>query len=144
MSRIAQVIVLAPYADEVMEPLTRPDDSRGWQGQFEPLRLFAGGWVIEFNRVPPRSGLLRHLESLAWPYPASVQVLMHDEEDDCFGLWMMRDGALVEIPLPGHRRLHPPAPTSDEFPPDPGLLWRTETRVPIGFSTERQDWCPAW
>jgi len=32
MSRIAQVIVLAPYVDEVMEPLTRPDDSRSWQG----------------------------------------------------------------------------------------------------------------
>ncbi|MFI9601412.1 hypothetical protein ACIHCX_16250 [Streptomyces sp. NPDC052043] len=144
MSRIAQVIVLAPNADEVMEPLTRPDDSRSWKGHFEPLELFIGGWVIEFNRVRPRSGLLRHLESLAWPDPASVQVLIHDEEDDCFGLWMMRDGVLAEVPIPGHRRLHPPAPMTHEFPPDPGLLWRTETAVPTGFSTERQDQRPAW
>lgn len=47
--------------------------------------LDSDGWMVEFNRVRPRSGLLRHLESLEWPYPASVQVLIHDEEDDCFG-----------------------------------------------------------
>ncbi|MFJ1651046.1 hypothetical protein ACIOC2_06385 [Streptomyces sp. NPDC088337] len=144
MSRIAQVIVLALNAEEVMEPLTRPDDSRSWKGHFEPLGLFIGGWVIEFDRVRPRSGLLRHLESLAWPCPASVQVLIHDEEDDCFGLWMMRDGVLAEVPIPGHRRLHPPSPMTHEFPPDPGLLWQTETAVPTGFSTERQDQRPAW
>ncbi|MFD5467419.1 hypothetical protein ACFWIQ_32025 [Kitasatospora sp. NPDC127059] len=144
MSRIAQVIVLAQFAEEVMEPLTRQDDSRSWDGHFEQLAMFADGWMIEFNRVRPRSGLLRHLESLEWPHPESVQVLIHDEEDDCFGLWMMRDGALVEVRIPGHRRLHPPAPATDEFPPDPGLLWRTETAVPTGFSTERQDQRPAW
>ncbi|WP_445528861.1 hypothetical protein [Streptomyces cyslabdanicus] len=144
MSRIAQVIVLAPNADAAMEPLTRPDDSRSWRGRFEPLGLFVGGWVIEFDRMRPRSGLLRHLESLAWPQPESVQVLMHDEDDDCFGLWMMRDGTLTEVPLPGHRRLHPPAPATDEYPPDPGVLWLTETAVPAGFSTERQDRRPAW
>ncbi|MFJ9523447.1 hypothetical protein ACIRPK_35070 [Kitasatospora sp. NPDC101801] len=73
-----------------------------------------------------------------------MQVLIHDEEDDCFGLWMMRDGVLTEVSLPGHRRLHPPAPATDEFPPDPGLLWQAETAVPAGFSTERQDQRPAW
>jgi hypothetical protein len=144
MSRIAQVIVLAPYADEVMEPLTRPDDSRSWRGCFRPLELFIGGWVIEFERMRPRSGLLRHLESLAWPHPMSVQVLIHDEEDDCFGLWMIRDAVLAEVQLPGHRRLHSPAPTTEEFPPDPGPLWRAETPVPARFSTQRQDRRPAW
>ncbi|GAA1351668.1 hypothetical protein [Streptomyces beijiangensis] len=144
MSRIAQVIVLAPYAYDVMEPLTLPDDSRSWSGHFEPLETFVGGWMIEFDHVRPRSGLLRHLESLAWPNPTSVQVLIHDEEDDCFGLWMMRNGVLAEVPLPGHRRLHPPAPTTDEFPPNPGLLWGVEAAVPTGFSTERQDPRPAW
>ncbi|MER5466636.1 hypothetical protein ABT010_39655 [Streptomyces sp. NPDC002668] len=144
MSRIAQVIVLAPYADEVMDPLTRPDPSRNWQGHFEPLDMFVGGWLVEFNRMRPREGLLRHLESLAWPDPASVQVLIHDEDDDCFGLWMMRAGVLTEVPLPGHRRLHPAAPATDEFPPDPGVLWRTETAAPTGHSTERRDHRPAW
>ncbi|MFD4923108.1 hypothetical protein OHU17_06880 [Streptomyces goshikiensis] len=147
MSRIAQVIVLAPYADEVMEPLTRPDDTRSWQGCFEPLGLFVGGWVIEFNRMRPRSGLLRHLESLAWPHPESVQVLIHDEEDVCFGLWMMQEGVLTEVQLPGHRRFYTPAPATDEFPPEPGLLWRSETAetaVPGWIFTSRQDQRPAW
>ncbi|MHA6761856.1 N-acetyltransferase family protein [Streptacidiphilus sp. PAMC 29251] len=117
MSRIAQVIVLAADADEVMEPLTRPDESRSWGGHFERLdQPIDWGWVIEFYRVRSRSGLLRHLESLAWPHPASVQVLIRDEEDDCFGLWMMRDGELVEIALPGHRRLHPRRPVMSSRP----------------------------
>lgn len=54
------------------------------------------------------------------------------------------DGVLAELPVPGHRRLHGPAPTTDEFPPDPGLLLRTEETVPTGFSTDRQDKRPAW
>ncbi|MFD9543832.1 hypothetical protein [Streptomyces sp. NPDC060022] len=55
MSRIAQVIVLATYADEVMEPLTRPDESRSWRGHFQPLDLFVGGWVMSstvWSRAP--------------------------------------------------------------------------------------------
>ncbi|MBV6702737.1 hypothetical protein [Kitasatospora aureofaciens] len=144
MSRIAQVIVLAPYADEVMAPLTLPDDSRTWCGEFEQLSTFVEAWVIEFNRMRPRTGLLRHLESLPWPHPESVQVLIHDEEDDCFGLWMMQDSKLTELRVPGHTRLHPPAPPTDEFPPSPGLLWRTDTPTPTGFSPERQDPRPAW
>ncbi|MFB7614652.1 hypothetical protein [Kitasatospora sp. NPDC056181] len=146
MSRIAQVIVLAHYADEVMEPLTRPDESRSWCGQFTPLNLFVGGWVIEFERMRPRTGLLKHLESLPWPDPGKVQVLIHDEEDDCFGLWMIHDGRLLEVPLPRTRRFHPAAPPTDEFPPSPGYLWRTDAGIPPpdGLSAERQDPRPAW
>ncbi|MFI5533013.1 hypothetical protein ACIA8O_31195 [Kitasatospora sp. NPDC051853] len=144
MSRIAQVIVLAQSAEEVMEPLTRPDDSRSWKGEFRPLPMFADGWLTEFHRVHTRTGLLRHLESLEWPHPESVQVLIHDEEDDCFGLWMLRDGTLVELPVPGHHRLHPPAPETEEYAPAPGLLWRSGAAVPRGYSTERQDRRPAW
>ncbi|MFE2721809.1 hypothetical protein [Kitasatospora sp. NPDC059327] len=143
---MAQVIVLATYADEVMEPLTRPDESRAWRGEFTPLDLFVGGWVIEFERMRPRSGLLEHLASLPWPNPAQVQVLIHDEEDDCFGLWMIHDGTLVEVPLPRTQRYHGPAPAPHEFPPSPGYLWRTDVggEVPAGFSTRPQDPRPAW
>ncbi|MEU0398293.1 hypothetical protein ABZ208_37235 [Streptomyces sp. NPDC006208] len=146
MSRIAQVIVLANFADEVMKPLTRPDASRSWRGEFEPLGLFVGGWVIEFHRMRPREGLLKHLASLPWPHPDSVQVLIHDEEDDCFGMWMMHDGELVEVPLPRTRRFHTPAPPTHEFPPSPGFLWRTDTdiTIPEEFSSEPQDPRPAW
>ncbi|MFJ4846926.1 MULTISPECIES: hypothetical protein [unclassified Streptomyces] len=145
MSRIAQVIVLATYEDEVMEPLTRWDDSRSWTGRFEPLGLFVGGWVIEFYSERPRSGLLEHLESLPWTNPGSVQVLIHDEEDDCFGLWMIHDGRLVEVPLPRTQRFHAPVRDNDNAP-SPGVLCRTDAdgAVPAHFSTERQDPRPAW
>ncbi|TDT97313.1 hypothetical protein EDD99_5432 [Streptomyces sp. 846.5] len=53
-------------------------------GQLRPDRDGAmGGWVAEFERRSRWSGLLEHLESLPWPDPGSVQVLFHDEEDDC-------------------------------------------------------------
>ncbi|MFI9106552.1 hypothetical protein ACIGXA_39255 [Streptomyces fildesensis] len=50
-----------------------------------------------------------------------MQVLIHDEEDDCFGLWMIHDGALVEVPLPRTQRFHPPAPATEEFAPGSGI-----------------------
>ncbi|MFJ8580919.1 hypothetical protein [Micromonospora sp. NPDC093277] len=32
-------------------------------------------------------------------------MLIHDEEeDDCFGLWMLYDGRFVEVPLPRTER----------------------------------------
>ncbi|MFE0463694.1 hypothetical protein ACFW1A_31025 [Kitasatospora sp. NPDC058965] len=103
----------------------RPGHGR-WNGTFAPLGGSIYGRFIEFDHVRPRTGLL------------------HDEEDACSGRWMMRDGVLAEVPHPGHRRLQPPAPTTDEFPPDPGLLWRTEKAVPSEYATSRQDQRPAW
>ena len=131
MSRFAEVIVLALGADEVMEPLTRDDGTRTWRGRFVPVESqwggsFGIGWATEFERMRSRSGLLRHLESLPWPRPESVQVLIHDQDDDCFGLWMIHDGRLVEVPLPRTERFHQPAPPTEEFPPYPGDLLRTD------------------
>ncbi|QJS99128.1 hypothetical protein G9272_01305 [Streptomyces asoensis] len=43
--------------------------------------------------------------------------------------------------------LHGPVLTTGEhppYPPDPGALWRTETPMPTGYSTDRQDKRPAW
>ncbi|MFG2873938.1 hypothetical protein ACGFYU_02845 [Streptomyces sp. NPDC048337] len=93
MSRMAQVLVLARYEDEVMEPLTRDDESRKWRGRFEPIPdWFVGGWCLEFFREGQRTGILKDLEALPWNSPECVQVMLHDEEDDCFGLWMFREG----------------------------------------------------
>lgn len=114
MSRYAEVIVLARDAEEVMEPLTRTDENREWHQCFRRVddSVFAGpsggsqecyAWVVQFIRHNWR-GLLSHLESLSWPVPQSVQVLVRDEEDDCFGLWMMYDGRLTEVPLPRTKR----------------------------------------
>lgn len=116
-----------PYADEAMEPLPRPDDSRSRQGHFEPLDLFVGGWVIEFNRVAPRSGLLRHLESLPWPDPGQVQVLIHDEEDDCFAQACHRNARIRARPgsagatrsVSPRRRFSAPADDEHAYGPRP-------------------------
>ncbi|MGW4162549.1 hypothetical protein [Streptomyces sp. NPDC004788] len=129
MSRYTEVIVLARGAEEVMEPLTRPDEERAWHQCFTRVgdNVFAGSgtpsdecyaWVIQFGRQN-WGGLLSHLESLPWPDPWSVQVLLRDEDDDCFGLWMLHDGRLVEVPLPRTRR----EPFSDTLT---GVLSRTD------------------
>ncbi|MQY23134.1 hypothetical protein [Nocardia macrotermitis] len=130
MSRFAEVIVLARNAEQVMAPLTRPDPAREWQQCFTPVddSVFSGSgtgagecytWVVQFHRLN-WGGLLPLLESLAWPNPESVQVLVRDEEDDCFGLWMLFDGKLVEVQLPRTRR--------DPLPGDSvtGVLTRTD------------------
>lgn len=120
MSRFAEVIVIAQDAEAVMEPLTRPDPDREWHQCFVPIggSMF-DGWAVEFMRLNWH-GLLAHLESLPWPVPHSVQVLVHDEEDHCFGLWMMYDGRLVEVTLPRTRR--------DPWPAESvtGVLTRTD------------------
>ncbi|GAA1571734.1 hypothetical protein GCM10009731_27260 [Streptomyces globosus] len=118
---MAQVIVLARYEDEVMEPLTRPDGARTWRGCFEQIPWFVGGWYIEFERWEARRGLLEDLEALPWNEPACVQVMLHDE-DDLFGLWMFRDGSLGEVDVPGTRRVHVAAGPGDVHP---GFLVRT-------------------
>ncbi|MFH9202069.1 hypothetical protein ACH4KO_31480 [Streptomyces anulatus] len=122
MSRMAQVIVLARYEDEVMEPLTRPDEARSWHGCFVQIPWFVGGWHIEFERWNGRRGVLKDLESLPWNEPACVQVMLHDEDDDLFGLWMFRGGVLVEVGIPGTQRVHIAGPPRDT---NPGFLVQT-------------------
>ncbi|MFD3542066.1 hypothetical protein ACFWUQ_21585 [Streptomyces sp. NPDC058662] len=148
MSRMAQVLVLARYEDEVMEPLTRDDESRTWRGRFERIPgWFVGGWYIEFFRESQRVGILKDLEALPWNQPYCVQVMLHDEDDDCFGLWMFHEGKLVELPLPRTGRFHEPAPPTQEYPPRPGGLWRTDvghTWLPEQTPEELRDPRQAW
>lgn len=112
-----------------MEPLTRPDEKREWIQCFTPVddSVFEGTrdgalecylWVIQFRRQNWKN-LLEILEHLAWPEPHSVQVLVHDEDDDCFGLWMIYEGRLTEVPLPNTER----QPFSDTVT---GILTRTD------------------
>ncbi|WP_410871317.1 hypothetical protein [Nocardia sp. A7] len=98
-----------------MEPLTQPDPDREWHQCFTPVddSVFEGScngssdcymWVIQFYRHN-WTGLLKHLAGLDWPDPYSVQVLIRDEEDDCFGLWMLLGGKMTEIPLVSTERI---------------------------------------
>ena len=116
MSRFAEVIVIAKDAEHVMEPFTRPDPDREWHQCFTKIGedLFSGTvgagpcftWVIQFWRHN-WYGLLGRLESLPWPCPHSVQVLIRDEEDSCFGLWMLYDGRMREVLIPRTERQEP-------------------------------------
>jgi hypothetical protein len=151
MSRSAEVIVLALNADDVMEPLTYDDPARPWRGRFVPIHSqwrasFGAGWAVEFERMRPRTGLLAHLESLPWPRPESVQVLIHDQDDDCFGLWMIHDGKFQEIELPRTQRFHEPGPENHDFPAHPGYLLRTDRGCALPEQTpeERRDDRRAW
>ncbi|MFD8073388.1 hypothetical protein ACFV3E_12125 [Streptomyces sp. NPDC059718] len=111
MSRFAQVIVIAKDAHEVMEPLTRPDEGREWHQCFESIGgSWFDAWAVEIMRLNWH-GLLAYLESLPWPDPYSVQVLIQDEEDDCFGLWTLCEGRLVEVSLPNTDRYLVPGHT---------------------------------
>ncbi|MEU0835394.1 hypothetical protein [Streptomyces sp. NPDC005969] len=72
------VLVLARYEDEVMEPLTRSDETRTWRGRFERIPdWFVGGWYLEFYRERQRRGVLADLEALPWNNPECVQVMLH-------------------------------------------------------------------
>ncbi|MFI2034525.1 hypothetical protein ACH470_07570 [Streptomyces bottropensis] len=132
MSRDAEVIVLARWSDEVMEPLTQDDPERTWRGRFVPIAGHWGykfGWALEFEKMRARKGLLKHLESLPWPHPHTVQVLLRDQDDDCFGLWMFQEGRLVEATIPRTERFHQPAPPNEDCHPDPGSCAPTKTRL---------------
>ncbi|KAF0849285.1 hypothetical protein [Nocardia caishijiensis] len=115
MSRFAEVIVIARDGWSAMEPLTQPDPGREWHQCFTPVddSVFEGTlsgsvdcymWVAQFPRMN-WWGLLSFLEGLEWADPYSVQVLIRDEEDSCFGLWMLIGGKMTEIPLAGTTRL---------------------------------------
>ncbi|MGR7001945.1 hypothetical protein ACU686_34490 [Yinghuangia aomiensis] len=98
-----------------MEPLTREDGEHSWRGHFVPIEGqwgFDFGWALEFEKMRARKGLLEHLESLPWPRPETLQVLLRDQDDDVFGLWMFQDGKLVETPSPA-----PSASTTRHRPP---------------------------
>ncbi|MFC8534677.1 hypothetical protein ACFUJY_12065 [Streptomyces sp. NPDC057249] len=149
MSRDAEVIVLARRAHEVMEPLTRDDSERTWRGRFVPIVGhwdYGIGWALELDKVRARKGLLRHLESLPWPDPLTVQVLLRDQDDDCFGLWMFQEGRLVEVALPRTERFHMPAPPDEYFEPDPGMLLRTDGHefLPEQTPEALRDTRPPW
>ena len=134
MSRDTRVIVNAEFAETVMAPLTVPDPERAWRRPLHPVTVpqFRGGylaagdaaedfcntWIGEFNHLDCAS-FLADLESLRWPCPHSVQVLIQGEEDNCFGLWMMYDGRLQPIELPRPER------RSVDHDPD-GILYRTD------------------
>jgi hypothetical protein len=145
VSRIAEVVVLAADAHEVMAPLTKDNDgTRPWNNIFVPIEsqwpgTFGRGWAAEFTRRHHWAELLEYLQALPWPRPESLQVLIHDEEDDCFGLWMLYGGRLVEVPLPRTERYVAHDPWTGESSTEISYLYRTDgsAGVPEGPTVAR-------
>ncbi|WP_392748968.1 hypothetical protein [Streptomyces sp. LN590] len=56
-----------------------------------------------FNRLDTET-LRRRLRAAPWKCPHDVQLLLHNENDVLFGLWMLLDGQWAEVQLPRTER----------------------------------------
>ena len=158
MSNVTNVLILATWERDAMDALTnsarRWDDTAPWRGYFgsisrQPAAEYWGDdgkwpecdvWAGAFNHLN-RPALLAELQELPWEKPASVQVLIRGQDDDCWGLWMFVDGGLVEVDLPGAVRLPLKANVRGQgqfVDVDVGMLLRrpppTSTSVPCNAS----------
>lgn len=135
MSWVANVILTTDLMDEV-----RGDELSQWLREQAPTRHGAGHGVGGLARTATWGGwknpectvftgvlnhadvdaVVRHVERMPWAYPEFLQLLIRDQEDVFFRLWMFRFGRLVE--------LTPPHPQVEEE------VWpRGLTRVRGGF-----------
>jgi hypothetical protein len=152
MSNVTNVLILAWGEHDAMAALTTRDgrEHAAWRGYFGSLsrdeaRDLWGHdgkwpecdvWAGAFNHLN-RPALLAELQGLPWRDPASVQVLINGQDDDCWGLWMFLFGRLVEVDLPGATRLPSTANVREQdhfVDADVGFLVRrpppTPTSVP--------------
>ncbi|URN11143.1 hypothetical protein LUW77_01590 [Streptomyces radiopugnans] len=139
MSDFTDVLLLFNYLeDEAMEHLVELDLPGADDGGFRrvsadhPLGHWGGRAGAECHVVAGTFDhlntvrLRRLLQTVPWKCPHGVQLLLHNENDAIFSLWMLVDERWVEVPLPrtarhpsqGHlRRTDCP---DDEFRLDPG------------------------
>jgi hypothetical protein len=117
MSNVTNVMVLVSKSwddSRLMKSLTLPSESRRWRGALacitneDAFRYWVQNskgpecdvWVGAFNHFN-RKAFIEDLQAIPWSNPGAVQVLILGQEDDCWGLWMFRDGQLQEVRLPG-------------------------------------------
>lgn len=113
MSRVTQVVVIVhpvdgPSVEELAFWMTERkinnDPDYGRVGNLLPLDEGWGGyktpssemWAAACNYLDV-PGFLAHVAETAWEEPAAVQILIQDEEDDYFRLYMLRGGGLKEF-----------------------------------------------
>ena len=76
-----------PYGETDLPGGGSRDDLRHEQnGAGHRPGAFVGGWYLEFYRERRRRGVLAGLETWPWNNPERVQVMLHDEDDDCSAL----------------------------------------------------------
>ena len=76
-------------------PLAGPLSGDAWAGRKQPISdLWAG--VLDFVDI---DGVLDHIRNVAWSEPDAVQVLVRDEDDPWYRLYMLRDRHLHQLAL---------------------------------------------
>jgi len=84
---------------------TSPGTS-GWGGsKFPECTVWAG--VLNHADLP---AILAKVESMPWEAPGAVQVLLLDQEETYFRLWMIREGQMTQFapaPPPEHDESQP-------------------------------------
>ena len=69
----------------------------GWGGWKAPEAVLWGG-VLNHAELP---AVVRRFEQIPWRHPDSVQLMISDQEQFAFRLWMIREGRAVQYtPLP--------------------------------------------
>ncbi|MFG2925582.1 hypothetical protein ACGFYA_29265 [Streptomyces sp. NPDC048305] len=116
MSDFTDVILLFSYLeDSVLEDIVSLDTFDAGLGSGSLKRVSGdqqlGHWggslqgaechVVAgtFNHLNPEK-LRRTLRGLPWKCSHAVQLLLHNENDALFGVWMLLDGGWAEVPLP--------------------------------------------
>lgn len=73
------------------------DDETGWGGWKNPEARLYGG-VLNHADLP---AVVRRFEQTPWRRPELVQLMINDQEQWAFRVWMLREGRAVQVvPLP--------------------------------------------
>lgn len=114
MSRVTNVMISVDYEDDAtMRARFASGAKHAWAGWFteitsaaaDPFWICTGKrpecsvWAGAFNHLN-RGALFADIESAPWLAPECVQVFMLDDDDRTFGVWMLRDGRLVQLLAP--------------------------------------------
>lgn len=122
MSNYTDVLLLFNYLeDEVLEALVALDVRAEGIGGGEFRRVTEDGPHPHWGGSPRGAechvvaGTFNHLDAehlretvrgLPWKCTHSVQLLLHNENDALFGMWVLLDGRWAEVPIPRTGRHH--------------------------------------
>jgi len=121
MSWVANVMLVVDREDRELLPILNQwlEHDAPWNGPSVPPGATGVGFLIDQTRAEPGSwggfkrpecdvwaGTLNHadlaavvakVESVPWSHPGGVQLLLMDQEESYFRLWMLRDGHIQQF-----------------------------------------------
>lgn len=120
MSDYTDVLLMFDYLeDEALEALVELDAREAGIGGGEFRRVTDDGPHQHWGGSPQGAechvvaGTFNHLDAeqlreavrtLPWVCPHAVQLLVHNENDALFGMWVLLDGHWAEVPIPRTHR----------------------------------------